>query len=81
MSFLTQIKLDFSDSDLLEYYESNKNYFRANTNYYLLNRVYFNSEDKAIKFRVAAIESDWNKAVSLFNSDSVFKAKLKITIC
>ena len=76
--FSNSDKISFSDSDLLEYYESNKNYFRANTNYYLLNRVYFNSEDKAIKFRVAAIESDWNKAVSLFNSDSALKQNLKL---
>lgn len=62
--------VDFSDDDLLTYYEKNKNYFKTSTNSYLINKVSFVDEDKAIKFRYAAINEDWETAVNIFTSDS-----------
>ncbi|MBK7629360.1 MAG: peptidyl-prolyl cis-trans isomerase [Ignavibacteriales bacterium] len=62
--------IDYSDNELLEYYESNKGYFRLNSDSYQLNKVSFSNEDNAIKFRNYALDSDWKKAVSVFVSDS-----------
>jgi hypothetical protein len=36
----------------------------------LINKIIFSSEDAAIKFRTLAVESDWQKAVNVFGSDS-----------
>ena len=63
-------EVKFSDDDILNYFEENKNYFRTNTNLYLVNKAVFNFEDKAIKFRQLALDSDWKKAISVFISDS-----------
>ena len=62
--------IKYSDDDLLTYFESNKNYFRAISDLYLLNKVLFNNEDNAIKFRMLALDSDWQKAVGVFTGDS-----------
>ncbi|HMN23713.1 MAG TPA: hypothetical protein PKE38_04390 [Ignavibacteriaceae bacterium] len=63
-------EINYSDDDLIYYYESDKNYFRLNSDSYQLNKVLFSSEDKAIKFRRLALDSDWKKAVNVFVSDS-----------
>jgi hypothetical protein len=68
--YVSKEKINYSDEDLITYYESNKNYFRLNTNSYLINKVIFNNEDNAIKFRSLAIDSEWKKAVSAFINDS-----------
>ncbi len=67
-------KIEFSDSELLEYYERNKNSFQLSSDAYLINKISFNTEDKAIKFRSLAIESDWEKAAGVFVDDT---SKLK----
>jgi hypothetical protein len=66
----TSEEINYSDDDLYKYYESNKDYFRLNSDSYKLNKATFNSEDKAIKFRNLVLESDWEKALSIFESDS-----------
>ena len=63
-------EINYSDDDLINYYESDKNYFRLNSDSYQLNKVSFSSEDKAIKFRRLALDSDWKKALNVFVSDS-----------
>jgi hypothetical protein len=63
-------EIKYSDEDIINYFEANKNYFNAESNLYLLNKVVFNNEDKAIKFRMLALESDWQKAISVFANDS-----------
>ena len=63
-------EIDFSDQDLIEYYDNNKNYFRASTNSYLINRVYFKDEDRAIRFRELALATDWDKSIDLITEDS-----------
>ena len=62
--------IKYSNDDLIRYYNSNSNYFRLRTDSYLLNKVTFIDEDKAIKFRLLALDSDWKKAVSVFINDS-----------
>ena len=68
--YVSKEKINYSDEDLIDYYESNKNYFRLNTDAYLINKVTFNNEDNAIKFRSLALDSEWKKAVSAFVNDS-----------
>ena len=68
--YVSKEKINYSDEDLIKYYESNKNYFRLNTDAYLINKVTFNNEDNAIKFRSLALDSEWKKAVSAFVNDS-----------
>jgi len=68
--YVSKEKINYSDEDLIKYYESNKNYFRLNTDAYLINKVTFNNEDDAIKFRSLALDSEWKKAVSAFVNDS-----------
>lgn len=68
--YISNEKINYSDEDLIDYYESNKNYFRLNTDAYLINKVTFNNEDNAIKFRSLALDSEWKKAVSAFVNDS-----------
>jgi hypothetical protein len=68
--YLSNEEIKYSDDDLINYYESEKKYFQLSAESYLLNKVTFNSEDKAIKFRALALDSDWKKAISVFISDS-----------
>lgn len=68
--FLSGEEINYSDDDLKNYYEQNKNYFRAASDLYLINKVAFSSEEKAIKFRTLALESDWTKSANVFASDS-----------
>jgi len=69
-NYLSGEVIKYSDDAIINYYESNNNYFRANTDSYLINKVTFSNEDKAIKFRMLALDSDWKKAVNVFVSDS-----------
>ena len=62
-------EVSVNESELSEYYEKNKFFFKLNLNSYLINKVTFRSEDTAIKFRNLAIESEWNKALNVFNKD------------
>lgn len=68
--YVSNEKINYSDEDLIDYYESNKNYFLLNTDAYLVNKVIFSNEDNAIKFRSLALDSEWKKAVSAFVNDS-----------
>jgi hypothetical protein len=63
-------ELNINDEELFGYYDKNKNYFISTSNAFLLNRVYFTDEEKAIRFRNNAINSDWANAVNIFSEDS-----------
>jgi len=68
--FAESEEINYTDKDLINYFEKNKNYFRLNINSYLINKVSFDNEDKAIKFRSLVLESDWENTVNIFSSDS-----------
>lgn len=67
-----ETEVEFKTSDLLAYYEKNKNYFTRQDDTYLINQARFKDELTAIKFREIAIESNWDKAKQFFeNKNSV----------
>lgn len=67
-----ETEVEFKTSDLLAYYEKNKNYFTRPDDTYLINQARFKDELTAIKFREIAIESNWDKAKQFFeNKNSV----------
>ena len=68
---------EISDDDLFSYYEKNKMYFKADETFFKLNRIYFNDENKAIKFRNAAIETNWQNALNIFDNDSSVIKKIE----
>lgn len=70
--FLDEENIRFTDKDLRNYFEDNKNDFILTADTYIINRVDFINEDKAILFRNTVLESDWNKALNSFSSDSAF---------
>ncbi len=74
-NYVSSEDIKFSDSDLRDYYEKDKNYFQLNADSYLINKITFDSEDDAIKFRSLAIESDWTKASNFFSSDTSIVSK------
>src|SRR5690606_32128366 len=45
--------------------------------FFRLNRIYFNDENKAIKFRNAAIETNWQNALNIFDNDSSVIKKIE----
>lgn len=69
-NYVSSEEIELSDSELLEYYERNKNSFQLSSDSYLINKISFNTEDKTIKFRSLAIESDWVKAANVFGDDT-----------
>lgn len=69
-NYVSSEEIELSDSELLEYYERNKNSFQLSSDSYLINKISFNTEDKAITFRSLAIESDWVKAANVFGDDT-----------
>jgi hypothetical protein len=68
--YLKSEEINISEDELLEYFQKNKSYFSLRVDSYLINKIIFSSEDAAIKFRTLAVESDWQKAVNVFGSDS-----------
>lgn len=55
--------------DLKNYYDVNKNEFRVAADAFIINLADFLDEEKAIRFRNIAIDSDWEKALSQFSND------------
>lgn len=62
--------VEFKTSDLMNYYEKNKNYFVHPYETYLINLARFKDEVTAIKFRDIAIETDWEKATGFFENNN-----------
>jgi hypothetical protein len=61
---------EVDEKSLESYYSSHSELFSLSSDALLLNRINFNSEDKAIRFRTAVIESNWNKATNAFKRDA-----------
>jgi len=71
--------LIFEPKDVEEFFRKNQETFKLTADSYLFNLITFNDEDKAIRFRLTAVESDWNKALNVFKGDySIVKDETKI---
>lgn len=65
-----ETEVEYKASDLLEYYEKNRNYFIRPFDTYLINIARFKDELTAIRFREIALESNWEKAVQFFEKNN-----------
>lgn len=52
------------------FFNEHKDEFRLFYDAFVINLITFNNEDKAIKYRATLLESDWKKALNVFNGDS-----------
>jgi hypothetical protein len=69
-SFLIQNPVEYSEKDIKNYYEKNKNDYSFSHNAYILNYTIFNDESKAINFRNSVINEGWQNSLSIFKNDS-----------
>ena len=77
---LENFELEFSDQDLLNYYNENQPLFQNPNQTYQLNIAIISDEDFAIKFRELAIESSWQKAVQFTEGKKFVKSILSNVI-
>ena len=63
-----ETSIDFKSLEI--YFKSHTDLFRLNNDSFLLNCINFTNEDRAIQFRTAVIESNWNKAANVFKDDA-----------
>ncbi len=63
-------KVEYDPSEVENYYNQHKDDFKRFYNSYFINTIIFNKEDEAIKFRATVLESNWDKALNVFKSDS-----------
>ncbi len=63
-------KISYEPHELEDYYNLHQAEFKRFYDTYLINRIVFNDEDKAVRFRAIVQESNWEKAMNVFKSDS-----------
>ncbi len=63
-------KVSYGQDQIENYFNRHKNDFVRFYDSYYLNEAVFNDEDKAIQFRQALMESDWNNAVNVFKGEA-----------
>ena len=68
--YFEEESIDFDQKDVDEYFDKHKNEFQLFYDSYLINFISIKDEDKAVSFRLMAIESDWDKALNVFQTDS-----------
>lgn len=66
---LSETEFDYNQTDLEDFYLSNKEEFKVFYETYLYNMIVFNDEDKAVLFRNTLVESDWNRTANVFRGD------------
>ena len=59
----------YQPSELEDFYNNHKDDFKRFHDSYLISLAIFNNEDKAIKFRTIALESNWDKASNIFKDE------------
>ncbi len=62
--------VSYEPADVEKYYDEHKDEFKRFYDSFLLNLISFKDEDKAEKFRSIVLESDWEKALNVFKTDS-----------
>lgn len=68
--FLDEKVIVPSQKELEEYYHEFIDIFKVLIDTYYFNSAVFNNEDKAIQFRTALMESDWNKSTKTILKDT-----------
>ena len=68
--YYNEEKPTYDPKEVENYYSKHQNEFAFFYNTYYLNFADFNNEDKAIKFRSLLFDSDWEKALNIFKTDS-----------
>ncbi|MHB1688889.1 MAG: peptidyl-prolyl cis-trans isomerase [Ignavibacteriaceae bacterium] len=68
--YYNEEKPTYDPKEVEDYYSKHQNDFALFYDTYYLNIADFNNEDKAIRFRSLLLESDWDKALNIFKSNS-----------
>jgi uncharacterized lipoprotein YehR (DUF1307 family) len=63
----------YKTEDLRLFYEQNPDIFRITQPAHIVSIAEFSDENKAVMFRSAAVESEWNKAMNFFKNDETLK--------
>lgn len=61
--------IQFSDSDLVEFYNSKKEDYVFTSDAFILNVISFKNEESAINFRNFAVETNWSEALKKYGDD------------
>ena len=69
-SYISSVKINFEQRDLINYFNENSDDFKLTDNSYLLNIIHFSNENRAVEFRSLVLDSDWQKAMNIFYGDS-----------
>jgi hypothetical protein len=67
--FFSENMPDIKPEEVKSFFEKNGEIFQINQTAFIINTAEFIDEDKAISFRSAAVETDWNKAISFMVKD------------
>jgi hypothetical protein len=69
-SYISSVTINFEQRELINYFEENSDDFKLPDISYLLNIIHFSNEDRAVEFRSLVLDSDWQKAMNVFYSES-----------
>lgn len=73
--------ININQRDVLEFYKQQASEFKLTEDSYLLNIIHFSNQDRAVEFRSILLDSDWQKAMNLFNSNStIISSKSKMLV-
>lgn len=67
-NLLENHQINYTEDDLVDFYNSNKEDFIFGTDAFILNLISFKSEENAINFRNNAIENNWDEALTAFEN-------------
>ncbi|RPI73640.1 MAG: peptidyl-prolyl cis-trans isomerase [Ignavibacteriales bacterium] len=75
-----QYEFTYNDSDLEEFYQTNKDEFKNKVDAFLMNIAEFSSEDKAIEFRALVLENEWQNAVDSKKYEDLLNKKENVLL-
>ena len=68
--FSKSSKPDYTNNDLMNYYNESRTSFRLPFNSYFLNQINFSDRNTAVQFRTEVIDSGWSEAADKFAKDT-----------
>lgn len=63
-------KISFNPTELMSYFEENREDFKVSQNTYLLNIIHFSDEEHAVEFRSGFLSNGWDSTLVKFERDS-----------